>query len=230
MSVNKYFINDNLKKNEIDEFLSIELKKAGYSYTEIAKTPLGTRFVIYAARPGMVIGRRGQSIRDLTTLLEDKFGIENPQVSVAPIDSPELDSNVMAAQIAAALERGIHFRRAAYWGLQRIMRAGAQGAEVIISGKLTTERSRYEKYRNGYLPRVGDSVLKQLRIGKASIQLKKGIYGVKVNILPPTARFPDRPSLKVINQKEIEKEEIEHADIKNERDPRDVLGGAQEKS
>src|SRR3972149_3772978 len=158
MSVNKYFIRESLKKIEIDEYLASELKRAGYSRAEVTKTPLGTRIVIYAARPGMVIGRRGQSIRDLTKILEEQFGIENPQISVATLEAPELDAKEVASQIAIALQRGIHFRRAAYWALQRVTEAGALGVEIAIRGKLTTDRARYEKYRAGYLPIVGDAI------------------------------------------------------------------------
>lgn len=196
MSINKYFVRENLKRAEIDEFFSKELSRAGYAGTELTRTPLGTRVVIYAAKPGVVIGRRGQSIRELTKILEEKFGIENPQISVAPIESPELNPKVIAHQIAAALARGIHFRRAAYWALQRVMEAGALGAEIIISGKLTTERARYEKYVDGYLPKCGDPVLKQLRSAVVYIQLKPGLFGIKVRILPPGAKFPDKPTIK----------------------------------
>jgi len=210
MYVTKYFVKDSLKRSDIDEFLSQELKRAGYSHCELAKTPLGTRVVVYAARPGMVIGRRGQSIRDLTRALEERFGVENPQISVAPVDVPELDPKVMASQLVSALERGVHFRRAAYWALQRIMKAGALGAEIIISGKLTTERARYEKYRDGYMPRCGDPVLKQLKTAVAYTQLKPGLFGVKVRILPPGIHFPDKPSLKEeVAGKEEEKEKKE---------------------
>ncbi|MBS7645132.1 MAG: 30S ribosomal protein S3 [Candidatus Bathyarchaeia archaeon] len=208
MSVNRYFVRESLRKQEIDEFLAQELKRAGYSRCEIAKTPLGTNVVIYAARPGMVIGRRGQSIRDLTRILEEKFKLENPQISVAPVDVPELDPKVVAGQIASALERGVHFRRAAYWALRRVMEAGALGAEITVSGKLTTERARYEKYREGYLPKSGDPVMKQLRTAVAYVQLKPGIFGVKVSILPPEARFPDRPSVKEAPQVEEEPREV----------------------
>jgi len=110
-----YFVKENARRAEIDEYLAQELKRAGYSKVEMAKTPLGTRVVIYAAKPGLVIGRRGQSIRDLTKILEEKFSVENPQISVATVEIPELDPKVVASQIAMALQRGIHFRRAAYW-------------------------------------------------------------------------------------------------------------------
>ncbi len=196
MSLYKYFVKENVRKTELDEFLAAELRRAGYSRVELSKTPLGTRVVIYAARPGIVIGRRGQSIRDLTKIFEEKFGLENPQISVGPIEVPGLDPRVVAGEIAQSLQRGIHFRRAAYWGIQRVMDSGALGVEAIISGKLTTERSRFEKYRQGYLPKCGDAVLKQVRTAVVDTQLKQGLFGVKVSILPPTAEFPDRPRIK----------------------------------
>jgi small subunit ribosomal protein S3 len=200
MSVHKYFVRDNIKKAEIDSYLAQELKKAGYSRVEMTKTPLGTRVVIYAAKPGIVIGRRGQSIRDLTLVFEQTFGMENPQVSVAAIEFPDLDPAVVASQVATALQRGIHFRRAAYWALQRVMAAGALGVEINIRGKLTTERARYERYRDGYLPSVGEPVLKQVKHAVVEVQLKQGLFGVQVRILPPGATFPDRPEIKTPGQ------------------------------
>jgi small subunit ribosomal protein S3 len=181
---------------EIDEHLAKELKRAGYSHVELTKSPVGTRVVIYAAKPGMVIGRRGQSIKDLTKLLEQKFSIENPQLSVATIDIPELDPKVIAAQVAMALQRGVHFRRAAYWGIQRVLESGASGVEIVIRGKLTTERSRFEKFKAGYLPRVGEPVLKYVKEAVQDIQLKQGLFGIKVRILPPNIDVFEHPIIK----------------------------------
>jgi small subunit ribosomal protein S3 len=196
MSVTKYFIKDISRRLEIDEHLSQELKRAGYCKVELTKSPVGTRVVIYAAKPGMVIGRRGQSIRDLTKLLEEKFGIENPQLSVATIEVPEQDPKVVASQVAQALQRGVHFRRAAYWAIQRVMESGALGVEITVRGKLTTERARYEKFKAGYLPRVGDPVLKNLRVAVVDVQLKQGLFGIKVRVLPPNVEFLDKPLMR----------------------------------
>ena len=196
MSVTKYFIKDVSRRLEIDEHLALELKRAGYSKVELTKSPVGTRVVIYAAKPGMVIGRRGQSIRDLTKILEEKFGIENPQLSVAAIEIPEQDPKVVAGQVAQALQRGVHFRRSAYWAIQRVMESGAAGVEITIRGKLTTERARYEKFRAGYLPRVGDPVLKNLKTAVVDVQLKQGLFGINVRILPPNIDFLDKPLMK----------------------------------
>jgi small subunit ribosomal protein S3 len=196
LPIQKYFVKENARKAEIDEYLSIELKRAGYSKVEMTKTPLGTRVVIYAAKPGLVIGRRGQSIRDLTKVLEEQFGVENPQISVATIEVPELDPKVVASQIAMALQRGIHFRRAAYWALQRTIEAGALGVEIVIRGKLTTDRARYEKYKSGYLPAVGESIGRILRTAVVDTQLKQGLFGISVRLMPPGVALPDRPVIK----------------------------------
>lgn len=218
MSVYKYFVRDNIKKAEIDSYLAQELKKAGYSKVEMTKTPLGTRVVIYAAKPGIVIGRRGQSIRDLTQVFEQTFGMENPQVSVAAIESPDLDPAVVASQIATALQRGIHFRRSAYWALQRVMGAGALGVEITIRGKLTTERARYERYRDGYLPSVGDPVQKQVKHAVVDVQLKQGLFGVQVRILPPGATFPDRPEIKTAGELVPEQPPETKAEVQEEEE------------
>jgi small subunit ribosomal protein S3 len=196
LPIHKYFVKENARRAEIDEYLSQELKRAGYSRLEMTKTPLGTRVVVYAAKPGLVIGRRGQSIRDLTQILEQRFGVENPQISVATIDAPELDPKVVASQIAMALQRGIHFRRAAYWALQRTIEAGALGVEIAIRGKLTTDRARYEKYRAGYLPVVGEAIGKILRTAVVDTQLKQGLFGISVKLMPPNVVFPDKPVIK----------------------------------
>jgi small subunit ribosomal protein S3 len=191
-----YFIKENARRTQIDEFLAQDLKRAGYSKVEMTKTPLGTRVVIYAAKPGLVIGRRGQSIRDLTKVLEEKFEVENPQISVATLEAPELDPRVVASQIAMALQRGIHFRRASYWALQRTIEAGALGVEISIRGKLTTDRARYEKYRAGYLPAVGEAISQIVRSAVVDTQLKQGLFGIKVRLMPPNVALPDKPTIK----------------------------------
>jgi len=217
MSIVKRFITESVKKAEIDEFLQKKLEKAGYGGVTISKTPLGTHIVIYAMRPGLVIGRGGETMRELANILEENFKISNPQISVSEIEVPELNAYVVASRIAAALQRGVHFRRAGFWALNQVMEAGALGAEIIISGKLRTERARYEKFRAGYLPKCGDPALKYMRKAEFHVQLKPGIFGVKVRIMPPDAKFPDKfeifgeipPEEKVMEEKTEELKEEE---------------------
>jgi small subunit ribosomal protein S3 len=192
MSVVKHFIEDSIKKKEIDEFLQNEFERAGYGGVSITKTPLGTHLVIYTMRPGLVIGRGGETIRALATVLEEKFQLPSPQISVAEIEIPELNAYVVASKIASALKRGVHYRRAGFWGITQAMEAGALGIEVIISGKLRTDRARYEKFSEGYLPKSGEPPRKYMRKAELHVQLKPGTLGVKVRLLPPDAQFPDK--------------------------------------
>lgn len=192
MAVVKRFITESIKKTEIDEFLQRKLEKAGYGGVNLSKTPLGTHIVIYAMRPGLVIGRGGETIRELATVLEENFKVSNPQISVSEIEVPELNAYVVASRVASALQRGVHFRRAGFWALNQVMDAGALGVEIVISGKLRTERARFEKFRAGYFPRCGDPALKYTRKAEVHVQLKPGIFGVKVKIMPPEAQFPDK--------------------------------------
>ncbi|MGQ9530387.1 MAG: 30S ribosomal protein S3 [Candidatus Bathycorpusculaceae bacterium] len=192
MAAVQHFITESKKKTEIDEFLQKKLEKAGYGGVSISKTPLGTHIVIYAMRPGLVIGRGGETIKELASILEEKFKVSNPQISVSEIEIPELNAYVVASRIASALERGVHFRRAGFWALNQVMEAGALGAEIIISGKLRTERARFEKFRAGYMPRCGDPALKYMRKAEVHVQLKPGIFGIRVRIMPPDAVFPDK--------------------------------------
>lgn len=192
MSIVKRFISESIKRTEIDEFLQKKLERAGYGGVDISKTPLGTHVVIYAMRPGLVIGRGGETIKELATTLEQNFKISNPQISVSEIEVPELNAFVVASRIASALERGVHFRRAGFWAINQVMAAGALGVEIVISGKLRTERAHFEKFRAGYFPRCGDPALKYMRKAEFHVQLKPGIFGVKVKIMPPDAKFPDK--------------------------------------
>lgn len=192
MSTVTHFIDEAIRNVELDEFLGKKLHSAGYGGVEVARTPLGTRVIIYATRPGLVIGRRGSNIIELTRLLEEKFKLQNPQIAVSEIEVPELNARVMCSRIADAIQRGIHFRRTGFWALNQVMRAGAIGAEIVIRGKLTSQRHRYEKYREGYMVRSGDPALKNVRSAVVSVQLKQGLIGISVKIIPAGTTFPDR--------------------------------------
>lgn len=195
MSIVKRFITESIKRTEIDEFLEKKLERAGYGGVNISKTPLGTHVVIYAMRPGLVIGRGGETIKELAASLEHNFKVSNPQISVSEIEVPEFNAKVIANRVASALERGVHFRRAGFWALNQVMEAGALGCEIVISGKLTTERARFEKFRAGHYPIVGEPALRAMKKAEAHIQLKPGMIGVRVKIMPPDAYFPDKVTI-----------------------------------
>ena len=222
MSVVKHFVTESIKRTEIDEFLQRKLERAGYGGVSISKTPLGTHIVVYAMRPGLVIGRGGETIRELASVLEEKFKVPNPQISVSEIEIPELNAYVVASRVASALERGVHFRRAGFWSLNQVMEAGALGAEIVISGKLRTERARYEKFKAGYLVKCGEPSIRYMQKAEVHVQMKPGMFGIRVRIMPPDAVFPDK--MKIITPppetKETETEkETKTTEAKTEEQP-----------
>ena len=190
--IEKDFVTEGLKRTRIDEYLENELERAGYGGMEIQLTPLGTMIVVYAERPGMVIGRGGKTVRNITQTLKTNYGLENPQVEVKEVDVPELNPKIMAHKIAAMLQRGMHFRRVAYTALRRIMGAGAQGVEVTISGKIRGARSATAKFNDGYIKKCGEPSTRFVKEGFATVQLKPGVLGIYVRIMPPGMILPDK--------------------------------------
>ncbi|MBS7252172.1 MAG: 30S ribosomal protein S3 [Candidatus Freyarchaeota archaeon] len=123
--------------------------------------------------------------------METRFGLENPQIEVNEIETPELSARVMASRLASALERGIHFRRAAYSIMRRVMAAGAKGVEIKISGKLTSQRAKYQKFRDGFVSKTGEPAVQFVDDAVVHSLSKPGITGVHVKIMLPHAHLPD---------------------------------------
>jgi small subunit ribosomal protein S3 len=185
------FVENGLQRTQIDEFFQDELGRAGYGGMDIAKTPMGTQIVLKAEKPGMVIGKGGKNIRKITTTLEDEFGLEDPQVDVQEVDEPDLNARIVADRLANALERGWYFRKAGHTTIDRIMEAGALGAEIILSGKVTGARSRVEKFNRGYIKHNGEPAEEIVDHGVGTAVMKLGTIGVQVKIIPPNAELPD---------------------------------------
>jgi small subunit ribosomal protein S3 len=124
--------------------------------------------------------------------LKDNYELENPQVEVKEVDIPELNPKIMAHKIAAMLQRGMHFRRVAYSTLRRIMGSGAQGVEISISGKIRGSRSATAKFSDGYIKKCGEPATRYVNDGFATVQLKPGVLGICVRIMPPGVVLPDK--------------------------------------
>jgi len=167
---------------ELDEFLDSTLKDAGYGGVDVQKTPIGTRITLYVTRPGLVIGRKGSGIKDLTSKLEQKFSLSNPQISVLEVTVPELNPKIMCNRIAQLVERGTAFRRAALWTINTITNAGALGVEVSVAGKLRSERAHFEKHSAGIVPKSGDIAGRVVKIGITHVLTKMGLMGIQLKI------------------------------------------------
>jgi len=191
MADEQQFIENGLQRAQIDEFFQDELDRAGYGGMNIAKTPMGTQIVLKAEKPGMVIGKGGKNIRKITTTLTEEFGMDDPQVDVQEVDEPDLNARIVADRLANALERGWYFRKAGHTTIDRIMEAGALGAEIVLSGKVTGARSRVEKFNRGYIKHNGEPAQDVVDGGQGVAVMKLGTIGVTVKIIPPGATLPD---------------------------------------
>jgi small subunit ribosomal protein S3 len=203
--IKKHFIKKSIAQTKIDEYLAKRFYRAGYAGVQIIQFPLGTKVFIDAERPAMIIGRRGETIRQLAAIFEQQFGLQNPQITVRRVENPDLNARVVASRIAVFLERGAYYRRVANVMVRRIMNAGAIGAQIVISGKLRTERARYEKVRVGKVYSTGNQVEYMVDRAVMHITLKPGVFGIEVTIVKPA-----KPSDYVrIKQPEEAKEFIE---------------------
>ncbi|MGC8601349.1 MAG: 30S ribosomal protein S3 [Thermoprotei archaeon] len=185
MLVKKYFVDKGFRYAMVKDELFKNLRSAGLARVEIVQAPLGTRIILYAQRPGLVIGQRGNNIQALTGELEKKYKIENPHVLVYGLDQPNLEPQALAFGIAEQLERGMYFRKIANATLNNIMQSGARGAEIIIRGRLSIAKSRMARFTSGVVYKSGMVLGKQTELGKASALLKEGLVGVKVRITKP---------------------------------------------
>jgi small subunit ribosomal protein S3 len=208
MTGERNFIRENTNRVLIKEFLIKKIEGAGFGGMSIQRTPMGTRINILVERPGMVIGKGGSKIKELTEQIKDRFKVDNPQIEIEEAGSrASLNAQIMAEKLAEALQRGWHFRRAGHSTVRRIMEAGAKGCQVIIAGKLTGARHRTEKFTEGHVKYCGETARQVMNTGYAVSKLKAGVLGVKVRIMKPDAKLPDEIKLHIVEDEKLKPEE-----------------------
>lgn len=215
--IERKFISQQIKHFEIQDYIESKLGKSGYSHIDIKRTPLGEKVIVYTLKPGMVVGKKGENIKELTQTLKDKFGMENPQIEVAEVDQPFFDADLIARRIVDSLERfgPERFKSLGYKVLEEVMSAGALGAELVMSGSgIPSSRAKSWRFYAGYLKKSGDVSESQVKRSIAVAHLKKAAIGVKVSILPPDVQLPDRIVFRDLDVKvEVLKEEPKQENI-----------------
>ncbi len=191
MPIKKHFINKGIQQCLVDEFLRSELDNSGYSGCSLQKTPMGTRITIRTSRPGLVIGKKGKKIKELTDLVKQKFNINVPTIDVDTIENPDLNAQIQAERIAYAINKGQNYRRATYSIIRRIIKSGARGVEVHISGKVTSQRARNQVFRSGVINKCGTPAYEGVDKGVAHLTLKSGVLGIRVSIMDKNYLLPD---------------------------------------
>ena len=183
------------KKDElrVREYIKNSLGKGKISAVTIEYTPVGEKINVFTSRPGLVIGRRGEKIDELTTVLKRNFKLDNPHIEINEITQPLLDAQLVADEIALLLERRgpLKFKVIAYNMLQQIMKSGARGTEIVLSGKLPSERAKRWRFSQGYLKKTGDPV-KAVDYAQSQATTIPGVVGVQVSILRHNVGYDDQ--------------------------------------
>lgn len=196
--IERKIVEQRMKEFSIQEFISSDLRNSGQSKTKVQRTPLGEKIIIHTSRPGMIVGRKGQNIKRLTTEIKKRYNLENPQIEIAEVDNPNLDAKIIAERIALSLERNgsARFKGVAHRVLTDVMGAGALGIELTISGKVPSMRAKTWRFFSGYLKKCGDIAVSGVNHAYATALLKSGVVGIQVSIMPSTTQRPDSISLR----------------------------------
>ena len=230
MAIEKKFIEQNMREYKIKSFVKEEVTRVGLSEVKVKKTPLGDKIVIYASRPGLVVGRGGSNIQELSKALKREFNLENPQIEIEEVKKADLDADIVAERICNSLERfgsgrtkGIGHRT-----LSDVMRAGALGVEILITGKIPSMRSRRWRFYAGYLKKAGDIAIEGVRTSIQEVTLKSGAVGVQVRIMPPDIVLPDHITLIEDPIEEIEASEDKKSSADKKTSEKQSKTGAKE--
>ncbi len=163
---------------KVREFLQKKLESASVSRIQIERPANNARIIIHTARPGIVIGKKGEDIDRLRVAISKMMGVP-AQVSVEEIRKPELDATLVAQNVSSQIERRIMYRRAMKRAVTNTMRLGAEGIKINVAGRLNgAEIARSEWYREGRVPL--HTLRADIDYGTAEAATTYGIIGVKV--------------------------------------------------
>ncbi|MBL1141787.1 MAG: 30S ribosomal protein S3 [Proteobacteria bacterium] len=185
---------------KVREYVKKKLANASVSRVQIERPAGNARVIIHTARPGIVIGKKGEDIERLRFEVSEMMGVP-AHVSVEEIRKPELDAYLVAESVAQQIERRIMFRRAMKRAVTNTMRLGAQGIKITVGGRLNgAEIARSEWYREGRVPL--HTLRADIDYGTAEASTTYGIIGIKVWIFKGEVFAHDQKKLEEETQKE----------------------------
>ena len=214
--IERTFVEKRKKEFLIQTFIADSLSSVGLSHSKIFRTPLGEKIVVYSSRPGLIIGGGGSNIKRLTQMIQEKFNLENPQIEVSEVGNTDVIASVVAEKIKSNFERygSMRFKGVGHKAMDEVMSGGAQGVEILLSGKIPSAKARTWRFYQGYLKKCGDVSLSQVDVAYATAKLKTGIVGIKVSIMPPGLKLPDKvellePAVEEVVEKDTEKVSVD---------------------
>ena len=172
---------------ELNEFFTRQLAADGYSGLELRVTPQRTELIIRATRTQGVIGERGRRIKELTALVQKRFGLAENSIElfVEKVENRGLCAISQCESLKFKLLNAVAVRKACYSVVRFVMDAGAKGCEVVVSGKLRGQRAKSMKFVDGFLVHSGQPSIEYIDQATRHVLLKQGVLGIKVKIMLP---------------------------------------------
>jgi len=179
------FVADGVFYSELNEFLTRVLGEEGYAGVEIRVTPIRTEIIVRATRTREVLGDKGRRIRELTSLVQKRFGFRDNSVELfaEQVKNRGCCAMAQAESLRYKLLGGLPVRRACYSVLNFVMKNGATGVEVVVSGKLRAQRAKVMKFGDGYLISTGEPKKHYIQESVRHVLMRQGVLGVKVKIM-----------------------------------------------
>lgn len=202
------FINENIKRLLVTEYIRKETDNAGFGGMEMKRNLLDTSIRLTVNKPGLVIGRRGSKVQEIEETLKNRFHIEAPRIEVMEVKNPDLNPQIVAKKVAMSLEKGWAYRKAGNTALRRIIESNARGVMIRIGGKISGERARSQKFFYGSIKYSGEPARSGIGYGYSVAKLKLGAIGVTVRILNRDYRLPDDITVRKENLKREVKTDV----------------------
>merc|ERR1711968_57817 len=187
VSKKRKFVADGVFYAELHELLVRELAEDGYSGVEVRQTPARHEIIIRATRTQNVLGEKGRRIRELTAVVQKRFGFlpNSVELYAEKVLHRGLCAVAQAESLKFKLLGGLAVRRACYGVLRFVMESGAKGASVTVSGKVRGQRAKGQKFDDGYMIKSGRAKEEYVDTAVRHVMMRQGVLGVKVTIMLP---------------------------------------------
>jgi small subunit ribosomal protein S3e len=187
ISTKRKFVANGVFQAELNEMLKRELGEDGYAGLQVRATSKGTQVIVKATQTHKVMGERNVRIKELSSLVQRRhnFPDGNLELFAERVANRGLCATAQCESLKYRLEEGMAVRRAAYSILRVVMKSGAKGCEIIVTGKLRASRAQAMKFADGYMIKTGDAVNQYLDKAVTHLNMKQGVLGIKVIIMLP---------------------------------------------
>jgi len=232
VSKKKKFVADGVFRAELNEFFTRELAEDGYSGVEVRVAPTRSEIIIMATRTQNVLGEKGRRIRELTSVVQKRFGFAEGTVELyaEKVATRGLCAIAQAESLRYKLIGGLAVRRACYGVLRFIMESGAKGCEVVVSGKLRGQRAKSMKFVDGLMIHSGEPCNEYVNTAVRHVLLRQGVLGIKVKIMlpwDPAGKIgPKQPLPDHVSIVEPKEEEIPATPVSEQKGAKPDLPGA----